>query len=307
MLLSLINKETLKDIKEIGFKSEKEMQTLVEKNMDLILGIKFITSEFTVSDLRIDSVAYDEVTNAFIIIEYKNNKNLSVIDQGYTYLSTMFNHKADFVLEYNRITGKMLGIGDIEWSQSRIVFISPSYTKYQINSINFKDLPISLWKIKKYMNDIILFEELKPAGTMAKIKEVAPKIEKEIVGQSKDITKVYTEEELLLNASEEIIDLYSELKEFILDLDDTIKTKVTKLYMAFLYKNRNLFSIKIQKNSLIMWLYSNIDEIDDPEKIVEDVSEKGHHGCGNCQIKIYDKKYYGHIQDILRRNFDSKK
>ena len=86
MLLSLIYKETLKDIKEIGFKSEKEMQTLVEKNMVLILGFKFITSEFTVSDLRIDSVAYDEVTNAFIIIEYKNNKNLCVIDQGYTFL-----------------------------------------------------------------------------------------------------------------------------------------------------------------------------------------------------------------------------
>jgi hypothetical protein len=32
--------------------------------------------------------------------EYKKGRSESVIDQGYSYLSTMLNHKADFILEY---------------------------------------------------------------------------------------------------------------------------------------------------------------------------------------------------------------
>jgi len=306
MLLNL-NNGKLSDIKEIAFKTEKELQILCENNLNLLLNIDFVASEFVVTDLRLDSVAYDSESNAFVIIEYKNSKNSSVIDQGYSYLSTMFNHQADFVLEYNKVTGKSLGKNDIDWSQSRVVFISPSYTKYQINSINFKDLPIELWKIKQFANGTVLFEEVKPAGTTATIKEIAPVLETSNVVKTKESTKVYTEEDLITGANEEIVDLYFELKDYIVELDDSIKTKFNKLYVAFIFKNKIFASLKVQKNSIIIWIYANIKDIDDSFGLVEDVSEKGHHGCGNCQIKISDKDHIGAVQDILRKNLESKK
>jgi hypothetical protein len=91
-------------------------------------------------------MAYDNETNSFVIIEYKRDKNFSVIDQGYAYLSLMLNNKADFILEYNENQEKTLKRKDVDWSQSRVVFISPSFTSYQKEAINFKDLPIELWE-----------------------------------------------------------------------------------------------------------------------------------------------------------------
>ena len=44
---------------------------------------------------------------------------------------------------------------DIDWSQSRIIFVSQSFNNYQKDSVNFKDLPFELWEIARYSNDQI--------------------------------------------------------------------------------------------------------------------------------------------------------
>jgi hypothetical protein len=64
--------------------------------------------------LRIDTLAFDPESRAFIIIEYKRDRNFSVIDQGMAYLNLMLNNKTDFILEYNeRITTPSLKREDI--------------------------------------------------------------------------------------------------------------------------------------------------------------------------------------------------
>ena len=89
-----INGEDLTPIKKVNFKNERELQNLTEKNLDELFGLKFIASEFQVDNLRIDTLAFNTETNSFVIIEYKNVKNYSVIDQGYSYLSLLLNNKA---------------------------------------------------------------------------------------------------------------------------------------------------------------------------------------------------------------------
>ena len=97
--------EILNQIKEIPFQLERQIQHLVEANLNTLLGLEFVKSEFTISGsvqrLRIDTLAFDRKNKAFVIIEYKQDKNFSVVDQGYAYLSAMLNNKADFILEYN--------------------------------------------------------------------------------------------------------------------------------------------------------------------------------------------------------------
>jgi len=78
-----------KELKQKDFKNEKELQNFFEKNIETILGYKLIDTEFAVGDFRIDSLAFDEEAKAFKIIEYKNVKNHSLVDQGYTYLKLM--------------------------------------------------------------------------------------------------------------------------------------------------------------------------------------------------------------------------
>ena len=62
-------------------------------------------------------------------------------------------------------TGKMLEKEAIDWSQSRIIFITPEFTKYQQQAIGFKDLGIQLWEVHKYSNGTLTFNEIKPSTT----------------------------------------------------------------------------------------------------------------------------------------------
>ena len=100
-LFNIDNKDKLDQIKELPFKLEKEIQTLTEQNLTAIFGLNFVRSEFSLGNFRIDTLAFDKDASSFVIIEYKRDKNFSVIDQGYAYLSLMLNNKADFILEYN--------------------------------------------------------------------------------------------------------------------------------------------------------------------------------------------------------------
>jgi hypothetical protein len=41
-----------------------------------------VKSEFELHGLRIDTLAFDKESSVFVIIEYKKERNFSVIDQG---------------------------------------------------------------------------------------------------------------------------------------------------------------------------------------------------------------------------------
>ena len=139
-LYSTVNNK-LKSVSSKNFKLEKEIQSLIENNLDELFNLKFVRSELSIKNFRIDTLAYNIETKSFVVIEYKKDRNFSVIDQGYTYMSLLLNNKSDFILEYNENCGGVLKRDDIDWTQSKVIFISPSFTEYQKHSINFKDVP----------------------------------------------------------------------------------------------------------------------------------------------------------------------
>lgn len=55
--------EILNQVKEIPFQLERQIQHLVEANLNTLLGLEFVKSEFTISGsvqrLRIDTLAFD--------------------------------------------------------------------------------------------------------------------------------------------------------------------------------------------------------------------------------------------------------
>ena len=180
------NKNKLVSIDKNSFKFEKEIQSLVEGNLDTLFNLEFVCTEFTIGDFRLDTLAYDVQNNSFVIIEYKRGSSYSVVDQGYSYLSVMLNNKADFILEYNEKSEKNLRRNDVDWTSSRVVFVSPSFNSYQLNSVNFKDVPFELWEIKKFDNNLVAVEQCKSSS-----KESIDKLTKN--GSQNDITKVTSE------------------------------------------------------------------------------------------------------------------
>ncbi|MFX4385216.1 hypothetical protein ABTA34_20160, partial [Acinetobacter baumannii] len=90
--------QRLVELTETPFRLEKEIQTVFESNLYEFTGLEFIKSEFTIKSNRIDTLAFDPESKAFVIIEYKRDRNYSVIDQGVSYLNLMLEYKADFIV-----------------------------------------------------------------------------------------------------------------------------------------------------------------------------------------------------------------
>lgn len=76
---------------------EKDLQTLLEKNMQTFFGVTFLKSEYLIANGGIDSIGIDE-NNCPVIFEYKRSMSENVINQGLFYLDWLLDHKADFKL-----------------------------------------------------------------------------------------------------------------------------------------------------------------------------------------------------------------
>lgn len=303
MTLYQVQKQETIEIQEELFAKEKELQILVEKNLEILFNLKYVATEFSVDNFRLDTVAYDEETQSFVIIEYKKGKRFSVIDQGYAYLNSLLAHKGEFVLSYNEQYPKQIKkIKDIDWSQTRIIFVANDYTNYQYGAINNPNLPIDLVTVKKYTNDLLSVEMMNKANFGQNQTSLASKQEKaNKKGLSKEI-RVYTEEEHLKEGTIEIQELYEELKEIILSWDSAIQVKPLKLYNAFKLK-RNIVDIKIQRESLKLWINLKYGELHDSEGITRNMSKTGHWGNGDYQIIMKDNQNIEYIASLIKQSW----
>src|SRR5687768_3025527 len=162
----------LQPIKEKKVDLELTIQKLVEENLPEVFELAYVRSEYRLHNLRIDTLAFDEDQKSFVIIEYKKDRNFSVIDQGFAYLALLLNNKADFILEYNEKCKGGLKRNDVDWSQSKVIFVASSFTKYQQEAMGFKDLPIELWEVKQFENDTILLNQLRASEKSESIRTI---------------------------------------------------------------------------------------------------------------------------------------
>ncbi len=247
-----IKKNILVPLKMKKFSLEREIQSLTEKNLDVIFGLQFIETEFSIGEFRLDTVAFDKETESIVIIEYKKDQNFSVIDQGYAYLSLMLNRKADFVLLLNEKTGESYGKKDFDWSQSKILFIAPSFTSYQIEATNFQDLPIELWRISRYSNETVRYNKIRSQKVTATLNSVSKK-NKSIQKITEEII-VYNDDTLLKDVENEIRDAYKLSKDLVYQVNSDVEEKIKKTMVCFYTGGRGLIWIKPNKKTLTFWL-----------------------------------------------------
>lgn len=288
----------LKEVKERPFKLEKDIQKVFETNLSVIMGLQLVKSEFTIKNKRIDTLAYDPQACAFIIIEYKRDKNISVVDQGFTYLSLMLENKADFIVEYNEILHQNMKREDVDWSQTRVAFVSTNFTENQVQATNFKDIAIELWEVKQFENETIIINPIKKSNAAESIKPLTQN--KEALKTVTDEIKVYTEEDHINKASELTEELYEKFKAAILVLAGDIEVKPQKFYIAF-KKGKNIADIAILKKSIKIFINAKVGHLDDPKHLAQDVSNIGHWGNGDYQVQVDDDKNLEYIMSLIKQ------
>ena len=205
------------------------------------------------------------------------------------------------MLEYNEALNKSLKKLEVDWSQSKVVFVSPFFNQNQKQAVDFKDLNIELWEVKQYENNIIVIDGIKKSEAAPSIKQTST-LEKEtdLSEITKEI-KTYNEEDFFIGKTEELIELYNDFKQAILNLSPEIGIIPKKVYIAFKKDRKNIADIQILNEGLKIFINMKKGDLDDPKKLTKDISKVGHHGNGDYQIKVSDTKHLEYIMSLIKQ------
>jgi len=301
MPLYQIKQQTVTQIKPSAFKNEKELQKLFEANLETLLGVRFIATEFTTGDRqrgRIDSLGVDQ-DGTPVIVEYKKTSNENVINQGLFYLDWLVDHKGDFTLAAQEELGTDI---EIDWSSPRLILVAESFSEYDKYAVNRIGANIQLWTYRRYGDDFLFLDSIFAIVSPKPLKKDKPATEAESDETEEEI--IYTLADHLNGKNEDIKNLFDALKEkiFGLNADGDIIEKTNKIYISYKH-GKNFCEIQPQANSLKIWLDIPFSELDDPNKITRDVSQVGHHGTGQVETKLSTLSELEKIVNLIEQSY----
>lgn len=178
----------MEELKPSEVALEHNLQTCIEKNMQTFFGVRFLQSEYPITNGRMDSIGIDE-NNCPVIFEYKRSVNENVINQGLFYLSWPLDHKDSF----NILVLETLGVEAaqaIDWSAPCVICIASDFTKYDLHAVDVMQRNIKLVKYKKYDDGLILFEHLNAPNVQPTGVDVPPTPEPDGHGAKTHVEKV---------------------------------------------------------------------------------------------------------------------
>jgi len=292
-IFQIISENKVKKAKIKKFRNEKELQKLFERNLEEIVGIKFLTSEFvTTHGGRIDTLGLDE-DDSPVIIEYKVDEKDNVINQGLFYLDWLVDHKGDFELLVQKNLGPTVRVN---WDSPRLILVAQSYNKYDKYAVNRISENIDLKKYILYDNNVLFVENVILPNKKVSIKKSR---------KTTIVYKEYTIEYHLSNKSERIVELFREIQERILKFDEKINEKPLKYYIAYELE-RNFCEVVIQTNTLKIYLDISKSDLNDLKNIAEDCKEVGHWATGDCVFKVSSLEEIDYAISLIKQSYESK-
>ncbi|MGI9279877.1 MAG: DUF5655 domain-containing protein [Endozoicomonas sp.] len=267
-------------------KLERDLQILIEKDMETFLGVRFLESEYSTGKThkgRIDSLGLDE-NHCPVIIEYKRHSNENVINQGLFYLDWLLDHQAEFKWLVMEKFGKEVA-EHIEWPGTRLICIASDFNKYDEHAVQQINRNIELMRYRYFDTDLLLLELVNAQTASVDLQDSATAIKAPAKNKSKD----KTHKEALALASEPLLKLYNTVCEFIDGLGDEVQRKEPKLYLAF-KRIKNFVCILVVPSAkdpkLNLYLKTSPANFVMEEGFSRDVSEIGHWGTGDLQLTI---------------------
>lgn len=290
----------VEEIERTSMQLEKNLQNIIEENMEVFLGVKFLSTEYTtrkVHNGRIDSLRIDE-NNCPVIIEYKRSINENVINQGLYYLDWLLDHKVEFKL----LVVEKIGLKyceNIEWSSPRLICIANDFTKYDIHEVKQINRNIDLIKYKNYKEELLLLE-------MVHTNTVSDDYRSIVNTDNSTKHKYKTVEDYLEDANNELKNRYYILKDFIMSLGDDVQEKKLKNYFGF-KRIKNFACVEIHPKSDLVLIYTkaNLNDISLENGFTRDVTNIGHYGTGNLEIRFTDIKQFEKIQSYIIASYEN--
>lgn len=262
---------------------EKSLQTLFESNLEALLGVRFLASEFgTNTGGRMDTLGIDE-NNAPVVIEYKRASNENVINQGLFYLDWLMGHRKDFEWLVMERLGKEVA-EKVDWSGSRLICVAGDFQKWDEHAVKQMNRTIDLVRYRRYGEDLLLLEQL-TATTASGAGAVSSSTTS--TGNLPSAKKYKTISRQIEEASPALLDLYHAVADYLQAQGDDVQVKTTDFYVAFRrLKNFACVELRNQIGKLLVYIRIDPDTVTIEQGFTRDVRGIGHFGTGDLEITI---------------------
>ena len=101
----------------------------------------------------------------------------------------------------------------------------------------------------------------------------------------------------------EVRRLFDSFRKKVLDLDTCITEEFLKLYIAYKAET-NVVDVVAQRKNLKLWLNLDFHELHDPRGIARNVTDIGHHGNGNIELRLESEEDIPYVMGLVRQAFE---
>jgi predicted transport protein len=229
---------------KIAFENEYALHKLTERHLKELFDLEFVASEIQLNDLRLDNLAFDKKTKSFVIIEYKNEYNANVLNQAQEYCDLIVENQGFFL-------DLLDDEAEADFENLKVMIISPVFSQKQIDESDFE-----LWKVTLFDDGEVTYENLETG----KIKTL-----------NIDLDELKLSEETLLeDKSEDIITLYHDFKNRLLEEFKDMDLKFLVDAVSIKAKGEYICIVNV-KNSIKIHFYTQ--ELEDRESLTRDISQ----------------------------------
>jgi predicted transport protein len=264
---------------------EKEVQTLIENNLEAFFAVRFLATEYSTGERhggRIDTLGLDE-NNSPVILEYKRKSDENVITQGLYYLDWLMDHQDNF----DALVRTVLGDIEVDWAAPRLICVAGEYKKFDLHATNQINRNIDLFRYEKYGKSHILFDLINSASA-------------EKTSKSTGASRYGLASDGVLKASQKLQDVWHEIEDYVLDLGDDVNSVELKRVLVFkTIKNFVCIHIIPTKNIIRMTLTIDPKTVQLEDGFSRDMTGIGHWGTGNLQLEIKNKKDFEKAKPLI--------
>ncbi|MDE6735480.1 MAG: hypothetical protein K2J64_08455 [Desulfovibrio sp.] len=285
---------------------EKGLHALMEKNLECFLGIRLVAGEYPTGKNhhgRIDTLGLDE-NGCPVILEYKRHTNENVINQGLYYLDWLLDHRAEFKLLVLERYGKQAA-DNLEWGGARVLCIAGDFTKFDLHAVAQIGRNIELIRYRFFSDDLILFELLtaQPSQQEESKKAKSPQEAPPAPAPAKKIHAKGTLAWQIDTMAPDIAKLWEETLDFIRGLGEDVNIRFLRHYVAC-SRLKNFVCLHPLKTEIVLWL--KLDPVSIPLEpgFTQDVSNKGHLGSGNLEVRISNEATLAKALPLIERAYE---
>ena len=280
---------------------ERELQTLIEVNMEAMVGIRFLATEYRTGRHRgrIDSLGLDE-SGTPVIVEYKRSRDQNVVNQALSYLSWLHDHHHEFESLVREKIGARAA-KEIDWSNPRIVCIAGSFTHHDTVAIEMIGRRIDLVCYRVFDDVLTLQLVASVAGASATARGRASKTRRPAGPGAVKSVQQYLDE-----CPQNLKDLFADLDELLLSRSDVQRENQVH-YIAY-RRIKNVATVRVQPRNrvLVVNLKLDPDTVKLRDGFSRDVRGLGCLGIRDgVEVRIGSREDLDRASGLLRQSFEA--